>query len=131
MNAGPADQRGPGISRWKLVGACCALGAFFVPLPAGSQRLDQLYNFSHLLVFGGLAFMMMQVFVGWGFWRRVAFTLSSVLALGVAIELIQPFFGRRASLHDVINDLIGGVVGISIAAAFRWATLMYRPSDQS
>ncbi|QDS87212.1 VanZ like family protein [Rosistilla ulvae] len=120
MNASPVKQRGPESFLWKLMAVCCVLGAFLIPLPAGSPRLDQLYNLSHLLVFGGLAYFLMRQFPSWGFLRKVAFTLSSVLTIGVGIELIQPYFGRRASFHDVVNDLIGGVVGITIAAAFRW-----------
>ncbi|WP_197452349.1 VanZ family protein [Rosistilla carotiformis] len=120
MNASPANQRRPEFSRWKLAAACCLLGAFFVPLPAGSQRLDQLYNLSHLAVFACVAFLLMQILDGWAFWRRAVYTLACVLTIGVAIELIQPYFGRRASLHDVVNDVIGGVAGLTIAVAYRW-----------
>lgn len=120
MNSAPAKPSRPAFFRWKLLGACCLIGAFLIPLPAGSRQLDRLYDLSHLLIFGGVAFFLMGALPRLSVWRRTAITLFVVFAFGVAIEVIQPYFGRRASLHDVVNDLIGGVVGILIALAFRW-----------
>jgi hypothetical protein len=49
---------------------------------------------------------------GMPFLRQAGVILGIILALGGAIELIQPIFGRTASLRDLGVNLLGGLVGL-------------------
>ncbi|MDA8164753.1 MAG: hypothetical protein M0017_06955 [Desulfobacteraceae bacterium] len=88
---------------------------------APASPLSQLDNLAHLGWFGLLA---------WGLAllpraaRRppplqLGIVLIVVLAVGGAIELIQPRFGRTASWADLGLDLVGGLLGLLFLAPVR------------
>ncbi len=47
----------------------------------------------------------------------IIMTLSFGLLFGVAVELLQPFFGRAREWMDVAADFMGLVVGLALALA--------------
>jgi hypothetical protein len=51
--------------------------------------------------------------------RRHALTFALAFAFAVAVELLQPFFGRSRSLGDVINGAIGAGLALTGIAAWR------------
>jgi VanZ family protein len=45
-----------------------------------------------------------------------------LMLIGLAVELVQPRFGRGAELMDLVADGLGGFIGILFAiAALAWA----------
>lgn len=69
---------------------------------------------NHVAAFTLLAFL---IKTGWpGLWpSQIALGL---IAYGIAIELIQPFFGRNDMVMDVVYDAIGIALGLLAAWVF-------------
>lgn len=64
---------------------------------------DKLY---HVIAFAALTFPMALLYP-----PRAKTVLICAIVLGGAIEIIQPMFGRTASLLDFVADLIGALLG--------------------
>jgi len=76
----------------------------------------------HALVFGLAMYLMLEVLQQSTSGSRrlpVAAGIGGLLFLaGIAIEIVQPFFGREASFTDITYNLIGIASGIVIFTAF-------------
>jgi len=85
----------------------------------------------HVIGYAGLTFWIGLAMVATGAAprRRVVGIALVLAAYGVFDELTQPIFGRTASIHDWLADLVGLVVGL--AAAELVATLCHRRSVQT
>ena len=99
---------------------CLLMVAFLVPLPKGNPTLDELFNLSHIVVFAAVAALLMISDRSRTIWQSALLSIGIVMAIGLVIELIQPKFGRRASVQDLIYDFIGGLIGVSIAIVLRF-----------
>ena len=78
------------------------------PAPDGSDKLV------HLAAFAALAFPLART---GRFGLVPVFVAAS--AFGGIIELIQPSFGRSADIQDWIADILGVILGIVCALAYR------------
>ncbi len=90
-----------------------------MPIPFRNPSLNYVFDLAHLLVFGFVAFALTHFMPIVSLWKRVLFAFALAMAVGVLIEIIQPWFGRKSSFHDVIYNCIGGAAGIAIALAVR------------
>jgi VanZ family protein len=99
--------------------ALVVLGASLAPVPGtvstastGTVGADKLL---HAVAYAGLTFAVATA-VDTRSPGRLAGVVLAVTAFGVAVELVQPFVGRTASLLDALADLAG-----SLAGALSWA----------
>lgn len=95
-----------------------ALVAKFPPHP---QILAVLNNAAHAPVFGALAvawLLLLREVSPLGEWHRFAVAFLATVATGGLIELIQPAIGRGAEWVDLLNDALGAITGLALAAAF-------------
>ncbi len=113
-----------------LVVALPAL-ALVAQMPPHPQILAVLNNAAHAPVFGALAvvwLLLLREVSALGEWHRFAFALVATAATGGLIELIQPAIGRGAEWVDLLNDTLGAIAGLALAAALscrrRWAALI-------
>ncbi|SEO98413.1 VanZ family protein [Aquisalimonas asiatica] len=92
---------------------------FFVDLgPWRRMFAPEFHVFGHLLLFAvlGWLFLRLPVMQRYGFLTRAALTLTAALALGTAIELIQPYFGRTAAVRDVWQNALGAAIAVVLHA---------------
>ncbi|MCC5860057.1 MAG: hypothetical protein JJT90_18035 [Ectothiorhodospiraceae bacterium] len=87
-------------------------GALLQPVP------PELYAFGHVGLFAVLALLAMHTpaLRGHPFPRRAGLTLAGVLLLGGTLELLQPLFGRSASLVDLGQNLAGAFAAVALLA---------------
>jgi len=88
---------------------------FFVDLKHESgSAVYQLYGFAHLAFFMLTAYLLSRIpsLALRPFAHQFLIILCVVLAVGGVIEVIQPYFGRTASLRDLGIDLLGALLGI-------------------
>lgn len=74
------------------------------PIPAGPQGADKLY---HIAAFAALLFPTGMLRPQW--WLYAG---CSAILYGGMIEVIQPSFGRSASIADLLADVLGVGIGI-------------------
>ena len=92
---------------------------FFVDPDGWSRHIPaEVYDFGHVGFFGLLALLTMGV--PWlrtcSYPLRAGLVLMLILLLGIAIELLQPLFGRSAGLRDIWQNMIGAAAGVSLLA---------------
>ena len=103
----------PVLRACAALGTACLLYLLLAPrLPDGTQGIPDWL--AHTMAFAAIL---------WAFWiwaPRVSLLVLSlvVLALGAAVELIQPLTGRSASWTDLGADLIG--ILLCAAALVLW-----------
>jgi hypothetical protein len=91
-------------------------------LPAHPKALAVLNNTAHAVVFGVLAPVILRLLgprLSWPHWMPYAVAFTAAVAVGAAIELIQPSLGREAELRDVWSDALGAVAGLAFVALCR------------
>ena len=90
-------------------------------LPEGVIR--QGFRVGHAPAYGLLAVLTLHVLrvtdLSKGFTQSVLVSAAAVILLGGAIELLQPYFGRSASLHDFVLNTIGVTVALVLLLAIR------------
>ena len=97
--------------------------ALIVPIPDGVREIDSGGKVLHALLFAMLAVFVFGIVRDRGSLPRVLTMFlcwGGVAGLGLATEVIQPFFGRDASWQDVWTDAYGSCAGILWAQG--WAT---------
>ncbi len=107
-----------------LIGTILASAALlalvqFVSLPASPRILSVLNNFAHGPVFGGLALVMLAWLrrsLAPRVWLAYASALLLSAAAGLAIEILQIFSSRDASLADALTNAVGAGLFLCIAA---------------
>lgn len=108
-----------------MLGALAALGLlFFADFGAlSSPAWTELYVVAHLLYFALLTWALAALppLRRRPFAHRALAVIALVILIGTAIELIQPHFGRSASLRDLWRNLLGAL------AALAWMAPRYRP----
>jgi VanZ family protein len=88
---------------------------FFIETSFGpSTPAHQLNGIGHLLYFILLTWWIAYLpsVSRLRFPRQIALILAMVLVVGIAIELIQPYFGRNKSWSDMVINLLGGLIGL-------------------
>jgi VanZ family protein len=101
-----------------LIVALPALALVF-KLPSHPQIFGVLNNAAHAPVFGALAiaiFCLLRRFSVLAQWHRFLAAFVFAIAMGGAIEVIQPLFGRGAELGDWLNDALGAGAGLALVA---------------
>ncbi|MGE0030107.1 MAG: VanZ family protein [Steroidobacteraceae bacterium] len=114
-----------------LVVALPAL-ALVAKMPSHPQILAVLNNAAHAPVFGALAvvwLLLLREVSPLGERHRFAVALAATIAIGGLVELIQPAIGRGGEWVDLLNDTLGAIAGLALAAALssrrRWAALIF------
>jgi len=76
--------------------------------PDGTDKLV------HLITFAALAFPLART-------ARFGFVLVFICAsaFGGFIEVLQPFFGRSADIHDWVADIVGVALGVAMGLLYR------------
>jgi hypothetical protein len=92
---------------------------FFIDLDRWFGHIpSELQAFAHVAFFGLLALLLMRL--PWvrarPFPPRAVQVLLIILLIGIAIELIQPLFGRSAGLRDLRQNLVGAAAAVSLYA---------------
>lgn len=82
------------------------------------RTIANIWNSGHLLFFGLLAFIIFRQTKSLTTLATISI-LFSVFMLGLAIEFIQIFVGREASLEDVASNTVGAFTGYSLATIKR------------
>lgn len=81
-----------------------------MPLPvSGPTGSDKIY---HILAFACLALPLPFAKPRWTLW-----IILSVIAYGVTIEVLQPYFGRHAEWADLLADGLGAILGAGTGCA--------------
>ena len=110
------------VKIWRFVAAAALLALVqFATLPAQPKMLVVINNFAHGPVFGALALILL----GWlrphfvsRPWFGYAAALLLAVAAGIAIEVLQIFTRRDASVADVLTNTLGAGCCLSLAAYF-------------
>lgn len=92
-----------------------ALMLFFIDMKHESgSAVYQLYGFAHTAFFMlmALGISRSSYLARRPFIQQFFLIMSVVLLVGGIIELIQPYFGRTASLRDLGIDLLGALLGV-------------------
>ncbi len=89
---------------------------------ANSHRIfKEFWDTGHMALFAGLAIILLSLPLfnkkPWWFWF-VLITLFS-LVLGMSVEVIQSVIGRSFDMDDLLNDLLGGYLGLLIFTALQ------------
>lgn len=80
---------------------------------------DKLY---HVMAFAVLTFPMAFLHP-----PRAKIVFICAILLGAAIEIIQPTFGRTASVWDFVADVCGAVLGLAAGRIFGRVLLLQQP----
>lgn len=114
------------LRSFALVGLALALLAlplfFRMPNPLGNPLLKELHEASHALLFfgvGGILLLLVRWRTAWGPWRCVAVVVAACLALGAAIELVQPAFGRHRTWLDMERNALGALAASGVFLALQ------------
>jgi VanZ family protein len=113
-----------------LVVALSAL-ALLARFPSNLLIFADLNNAAHAPVFGALAIVWLHVlgrYSALGPWQRYLAAFALAFAIGGLIELIQPAMRREAEILDLVNDALGAIAGLAIAATIesrrKWVLLV-------
>jgi len=93
------------------------------------RLIKDIWNAGHLVLFGLLSFSYFNITIKTShtFIYKVIFTLTTSLFFGTAIEIFQYIVNRGFSYSDIINDVIGGYLGLlSIMLLSKQKTFTYR-----
>ena len=104
-----------------LVAAAAALVSLVLlaSVPSHPRIWVVLSNAAHAPVFAVLSLLILHLVrtqAGLAFRPAAAWSLAAAIVLGIAIEVLQAFIGRDASLRDVWTDALGA------ACALGWVT---------
>lgn len=105
--------------RWLLPLALLIVSSlFFIGGPDATSPLVfyHLWNLGHVAFFFILVLCISRV-RPLMFWRDWLWMIIAVLLIGAAIEFIQHFIGRSASVGDVLNNLYGVLLALSICGS--------------
>lgn len=89
-------------------------------LPSHPVYFGVINNVAHAPVFGALAIVILTLLRSCTAWpepAKYAVALAAAVAAGGLIELVQPWIGRGAQLHDLWTDTLGAVAGLALASA--------------
>jgi len=107
---------------------CIALVARF---PSHLLIFAELNNAAHAPVFGAMAIVWLHILRRYSAlvrWPRYLAAFALSVAIGGLIELIQPALGRGAEILDLVNDALGAIAGLAIAATIesrrKWILLL-------
>lgn len=80
--------------------------------------LRDFWDIGHLVLFGLLSYSYFSCHwaVQYDVFYRLKFVSIAAPGLGAVVELLQLFLGREFSLNDIVNDLIGGYLGLLLLA---------------
>ena len=100
-----------------LIVLLCLLPLFFIDV--GSVRVirSELLLFGHIGFFAALAYVATRILretpigLGW----QVGAVMLAALALGAAIELLQPLYDRSLNLRDIWQNQLGAAFGLVLA----------------
>ena len=105
--------------RWILlfIGLLLLVLSFTTPLADETPGfIKETWQLGHVLMFYALVYSAFPLIVGRtksASWLVVVILLSS-LVLGLAIEFLQIYVGREFSLRDIVLDLLGALLAISV-----------------
>ncbi|HSC68762.1 MAG TPA: VanZ family protein [Cellvibrio sp.] len=106
---------------------------FFIGGPDvfSSPFAKNIWNFGHIIFFA-ILMLLIQAFKPLVRWQQWLWVTVIAVALGVAIEFIQQFVGRNASVDDVLHNLFGVWLGLfwgqkptRIVWGLRFASLLF------
>ena len=69
----------------------------------------------HFIAYFGLTLL---ASLGWGLRRSLVFVFIAVVALGVALEILQSFVGRDAEWDDFFANALGALAGLVLAVIY-------------
>ena len=101
--------------RWFLPVALLVISSlFFVGGPDAWSPLvfHHVWNLGHVVFFFCLV-LWVQRASPLLFWRDWVWTIAVVLFIGIAIEIVQQFIGRKASVDDVLRNVYGVFLALS------------------
>ena len=99
-----------------LVAVAGVLPLFFADLDAWQRVFaPEVQVFGHIFFFAALAWLVLQlpILQRFSFVVQAMIALVSALVFGSLIELIQPYFGRSASMRDVWQNMLGAAVAVA------------------
>lgn len=99
-----------------LTGLCLAFFlVLFSSLPNRGLVFPQLINSGHAFVFFCANLFLLRLLLGlFGTFKQISFISIFSITVGLAIELVQPYFGRDKSILDFSYD----VLGVTFSALF-------------
>ncbi len=109
-------RRPSSAGRWLLLILPAMASLFFLIEPLDLPRpVRPLLDLSHVPIFAlasGLLVRWLAPLARLGVRLQLAVVLLLAFVVGGGIELLQPFFGRNASLDDTVYDLAGAATGV-------------------
>ncbi len=118
MHPGPETQPRPRHSRypWVLVATCLVLLLLPLPHPPRSGWIPLLWNWAHIPLFAGVAWVLMVRLGESGSRTALVRTAATVIVLAAGSELLQTWTSRSPEWNDILSDLVGAGMGICFAA---------------
>lgn len=93
----------------------------FATLPSHPRIFGVLNDAAHAPVFGAFAVVVLALLrqaTSLYPRRRYIVALATTMGVGALVELIQPFIGRGSEWIDLLNDGLGAITGLALAAWF-------------
>ncbi len=93
-----------------IVALVAALPLFFAgPGISPASPVNQLTCLGHFAYFALSAWALLRLpcLAGFGLWRKSALIVPALFLFGLVIEIVQPFFGRTASVRDLGINMLG------------------------
>lgn len=104
---------------WLGAFAAITVGSLIPQSVLGAEATDEKL-IQHVAAYALLSGLTWPAFAIWG-GRRLLIIALALAAFGFAIELIQPFVGRRYSLPDGAANALGVFIGILLGRLIRLA----------
>ncbi len=102
--------------------AVLTLGFFWpVQVRVAARFWGQFFDVTHIPLLAWLATVLCYALPerGQPTPRRYALAFALAVLFAVAVEILQPYFGRTRSLADVINGSLGAALALTSLAAWR------------
>ncbi|MET1253955.1 VanZ family protein [Aliikangiella maris] len=106
-------------NKWLLLVVLILLGLLFIGNPAAhsSRIYREVWESGHLFLFAGLIYLISHHarYNRLNIPQQLLFVILFCSIFGLITELLQQLVGRNFELKDIVNDIIGGYIGLSFS----------------
>ncbi|WP_444995183.1 VanZ family protein [Aliikangiella sp. IMCC44359] len=113
--------------KWLYLPISLLFGLLFTNSPPNqsSQVYQELWETGHLILFAGVIYILSHTVyvVNYKTWQKIGLTFIFCVLFGLITEVIQLLVGRNFEIKDIINDILGGYIGLTLSLLNKKNTL--------